>query len=288
MSPAPESPRRPSDLSIPPHTNSSLSITTILSRASRTPHDGPVGPFTADRRASSSFRRNFSGGPRPAPFQWQNMTSNEPGNLPSAEPGSDSMNTRARLQSALEAQRRRMEERRTDDWRAQSSLPRISRSAISGQRRQRLESSSQPDLATPISGPTTPEVRPATPSRLYISSPRLFISNDSSESESDTDDDTENKFPSSSITTFPRPPPPTVLTLQSSPRSQSLTSSLKRGDEDPSRNAYILSCRFCANLLTSRGMRARLVADARVHIWSTDHQPKYCSELPIKLIAVSN
>jgi len=267
MSPAPESPRRPSDFS---PSNPSLSITAILSRASRTPHDGPVGPFTADRRASSSFRRSFSGGPRLPPLQRQTVTSNEPGSLPSIEPGSDSMNTRTLLQSALEAQHRRMEERRMDHWRAQSSLPRISRTALSDQRRQRIESL-QPRVTSASSGPMTPEVRSATPSRRNISSPRIFISNDSSESESDTDDDPENKF---SITNFPRSPTPIASTPRSSPSSQSLTSALKQGDDDPSRNAYTLSCRFCANLLTSRGMRARLVADARVHIWSTDHLPK--------------
>jgi len=274
MSPAPSSPRAPNDFSPPALSNpSSLSINAILSRAPRTPHDGPVGPFTADRRASFSFRRSFSRGPRLPPFERQTVTLNEPGNLPSVEPGNDSMNTRTLLQSALEAQHRRMEERRMDHWRAQSSLPRISRTALSDQRRRRIVSL-QPELTTASSGPMTPEVRPATPSRRYVSSPRIFISNDSSESESDTDDDPENKFSSSSITNFPRSSPPTALTPQSSLSSQSLTSSLKQGDEDPSRNAYTLSCRFCANLLTSRGMRARLVADARVHIWSTDHRPK--------------
>lgn len=272
MSPAPDTSRRPGDfLSSQPSSLSqspSLSISTILSRVPRLSPDGRDTPFTADRRASS-YRRNFSGGPRPAPFQRQTVTLNEPGDPTSAEPASNAMSNRAAILSTLEAQRRRIEERRTDEWRAQFFIPRMS----PGQWRQRSESL-RPELPAPSDRPLTPEGRSGPTIRRYLSSPRPFLSNDSSESDSDSDEDPENKFSSGSMTNLRQTPPPTFLTPQSSPSSQYTSSSPKQNDDDPSRNAYTLSCRFCANLLTSRGMRARLVADARVHIWSTDHKPK--------------
>jgi FAM72 protein len=270
MSPAPDSTRRPGDfLSSRPSSLShspSLSISTILSRVPRPSPEGRDTPFTADRRASS-YRRNFSGGPRPAPFQRQTVTLNEPGTSP--EPANNAMSNRAAILSTLDAQRRRIEERRTNEWRAQSSLPRIYRNTPSGQWRE-----VQPERPAPSDRPINPQGRSGQTIRRYVSSPRPFLSNESSESDSDSEEDPENKFSSGSMTNLRRTPPPTFLTPQSSPSSQSTPSTPKQNDDDPSRNAYTLSCRFCANLLTERGMRARLVADARVHIWSTDHKPK--------------
>ena len=275
MSPDPDSTRRTGDFLPSQSSNSpSLSISTILSRVPRPSHDGRDTPFSADRRASS-YRRNFSGGPRPAPFQRQTVTLNEPSNS-TAGPDSNVMSNRTTVLSTLEAQRRRIEERRTENWRPQSSLPRfsISRNTPSGTWRQ-VRQDSLPGLTTASDRPINLEGGRSVPTvRRHLSSPRPFLSNESSESDSDSEDDPENKFSSGSMTNRRQTPPPTFLTPQSSPSSQSIPLTPKGNDDDSSRNAYTLSCRFCANLLTLRGMRARLVADARVHIWSTDHKPK--------------
>jgi hypothetical protein len=292
MSPAPETVRRPANPSA--STSPSLSISTILSRAPRAPNETPAGgPFTADRRATSSIRRNFSG-PRPAPFQRQTVMLSDPGSSPPAtappvlaREAGDAAPTTALLLSALETRRRRIEELRNRQQAIQTSLSSSSSSSsniattIAEQwRRQRDALTSLQSGFRPVSSTTrnnltpSPEIGPSTPPS-WPSPPRLFLGEESeSESDSDEDDDPEHKFPNS-MNDIRRTPPPTFLTPNASPSNQSTNSPSSQQDDDSSRNAYTLSCRFCANVLTKRGMRARLVADARVHIWSTDEQPKY-------------
>jgi hypothetical protein len=239
MSPAPETIRRQSNPSASP----SLSISTILSRPPRAPSDAP-GPFSADRRAG--IRRNFSGGPRPAPFSRSNPSAAQ--NRDTEDIGS----TQALLISALETRRRRIEELRN------GSSPTNIASSIAEQWRRRdsirARSSGSPELEPQTPIPRTP-------------SPRIF-ENDPSDSESE-DDDPDNKF-SSSMNEIRSTPPPTFITPNTSPET---TTTSPHAEDDSSRNAYTLSCKFCANVLTRRGMRARLVADARIHIWSTDEKP---------------
>lgn len=271
MSPAPETLRGPSNISTP--TPPSLSISTILSRAPRAPNDSPTGPFGADRRASNAIRHHFAGGPRPAPFQRQTVTLSD--NTPyRVDNESETNASRAILLSALEARRRRLEE-----FRGQSSQSNITTTIAEQWRRQRDALSSLQAgprrLPTNRANSTSPELGPITLPRHYASPPRLFIGDDSSDSEADDDDDDpDNKF-STSMNDIRRTPPPTFLTPNTSPSNQSTASPSSQSDDDSSRSAYTLSCKFCANVLTKRGMRARLVADARVHIWSTDEQPKY-------------
>ena len=273
MSPAPETVRQP------PNSSPSLSISTILSRAPRAPNESPAGLFSADRRATSSIRRNFSGGPRPAPFQRQIVTLNEPDS-------GESTPTRAFLLSALESRRRRIEGLRG----GQGGNSNITTTIAEQWRRQRDALSSLQygfragngnAAASPDSGPTTP------PQRHSSLPTRLFIGEESSDSETDDDDDPDNKF-SAPMNDARRTPPPTFLTPNTSPSTTSASPSNKQNDDDSSRNAYTLSCKFCANVLTQRGMRARLVADARVHIWSTDEQPAYQPQLRLLLTIVLN
>jgi hypothetical protein len=240
MSPAPETLGRPSNAS----SLSSLSISTILSRPPRTPLDSP-GPFSADRRVTSFIRRNFSGGPRPAPFRTTGTRETE-------ETGS----TQALLISALETRRRRIEELRNQS--AQTNIA----TTIADQWRRRQEGTS-PTLRE--GRPRSSSTGPTTPVNQTL---RLF-DNDSDDTDSD-DDDPDNKFSSTYIR---QTPPPTFLTPNTSPSTTA--TSPTTNDDESSRNAYTLSCKFCANVLTRRGMRARLVADARIHIWSTDEKPKY-------------
>lgn len=283
MSPAPETVRRPANSSA--SDSPSLSISTILSRAPRAPNESPAGtaPFTADRRATSSIRRNFSG-PRPAPFQRQTVTLSEPASTrvepaqeTSAVSAPESPPSTALLLSALESRRRRIEELRNRQ--ASLSASNIATTIAEQWRRQRDTLTSLQSGFRPVSSTTrnnltpSPEIGPSTPPQ-WPSPPRLFLGEESeSESDSDDDDDPDNKF-SSSMNDVRRTPPPTFLTPNASPSNQSMNSPSSQHDDDSSRNAYTLSCRFCANVLTKRGMRARLVADARVHIWSTDEQPK--------------
>jgi hypothetical protein len=258
MSPAPETVRRPSNNSGSPP---SLSISTILSRAPRTPNETP-GPFSADRRASTSIRRNFSGGPRPAPFAQRTSppTTTAVTSIASTNTqGNEEANsTRAMLISALESRRRRVEELRSqtniattiaDQWRRQ-------REEVISYRRGGTSNSPSPEISR---HPHPPAVSVA---------PRLLLDEDTSDSDSEDDND-DNKW---GINEPRRTPPPTFLTPNTSPSTHHTESPSQ--DDDSSRNAYILSCRYCANVLTKRGMRARLVADARVHIWSTDEQPR--------------
>jgi hypothetical protein len=282
MSPAPETLRRSPNPStstsstIYPSTNSptSISISTILSRAPRTVSstDATVGAFSADRRATTSIRRNFSysGGPRPPPFRRVTPTNiSAPSTSTVPEDGESGM-TRQLLISALEIRRRRIEE-----LRAQTN---VTNSIVDQWRRQRSEESTRNEeynsrrSMTPETVPSIPTSveRPETPVNQIRMPPALLFNDDSSDSESD-DEDPDNKFPSS-MNDIRQTPPPTFATPHSSP---SQTDSSQHHDDDSSRNAYTLTCRFCANLLTKRGMRARLVADARVHIWSTDEEPKY-------------
>jgi len=284
MSPAPETVRRPAN---PSASNSpSLSISTILSRAPRAPNESPAGgPFSADRRATSSIRRNFSG-PRPAPFQRHTVNLSEPTSAtrqsstaarePSPVPERDSPPSTALLLSALETRRRRIEELRNRQ--TSQTASNIATTIAEQWRRQRdtltsLQTGFQPVLSTSRNTLTpSPEIGPSTPPQ-WPSPPRLFLGEES-ESDSDSDDDDpDNKF-TTSMNDVRRTPPPTFLTPNGSPSNQSTNSPSSQQDDDSSRNAYTLSCRFCANVLTKRGMRARLVADARVHIWSTDEQPK--------------
>jgi FAM72 protein len=271
MSPAPETLRRPSNAANT--ATPSLSISTILSRAPRAPNDSPTGPFSADRRASNTIRHHFASGPRLAPFQRQTVTLSE-NNPHRVDNESETNASRAILLSALEARRRRLEE-----LRGQSSQTNITTTIAEQWRRQRDALASLQAgprrLATSRASSRSPEPGSITPPRQYTSPPRLFIGEDSSDSETDDDDDDpDNKF-SSSMNDIRRTPPPTFLTPNTSPSSQSTASPSSHNDDDSSRCAYTLSCKFCANVLTKRGMRARLVADARVHIWSTDEQPKY-------------
>ena len=267
MSPAPETVRQPSNPS------PSLSISTILSRAPQAPNESPAGaagPLSADRRATSSIRRNFSGGPRPAPFQRQTVTLNEPDS-------GESTPTRAFLLSALETRRRRIEGLRSGP----GGSPNIATTIAEQWRRQReaLSSLQYGFRANNGNAATSPDSGPTTPPQRFASPPtRLFIGEESSDSETDDDDDPDNKF-SAPMNDVRRTPPPTFLTPNTSPSTTTSSPSNKQNDDDSSRNAYTLSCKCCANVLTRRGMRARLVADARVHIWSTDEQPKYQSQL---------
>src|SRR6202035_3412387 len=146
MSADPETIRRPSNPSSSPP---SISISSILSRAPRTPDDSP-GPFSADRRATSSIRRNFSGGPRPAPFQRpaQSTAPNTATQNGQARTDDTSASTRAMLISALETRRRRIEE-----LREQSAQTNIATTIADQWRRQRDEISGIPGYrSTMVSG----------------------------------------------------------------------------------------------------------------------------------------
>jgi hypothetical protein len=277
MSPAPETLRRPSNPSSSPPP---ISISSILSRSPRIPDDSP-GPFSADRRASSSIRRNFSGGPRPAPFQRPSQstlsnTATQNGQQSRSDDTAAS-STRAMLISALETRRRRVEE-----LRGSTSRTNIATTIADQWRRQRDEHSG----GSSYRHGTFSGIRPSTPPH-QTSPPQLLFNDDTSDSDSEDDDDPDNKF-SSSMNDIRRTPPPTFATPNASPSNNvTATPSSPRQDEDSTRNAYTLTCKFCANVLTRRGMRARLVADSRVHIWSTDEQPRYF--LPQhELIVVSN
>jgi hypothetical protein len=174
------------------------------------------------------------------------------------------------LISALETRRRRIEERIVggessiattiaDQWRRRRDETRVlsfRRSGVDG------------DISGPDAG-------------IPISTLSGGFDHDISDSDSDDDDDDDpdNKFSSQSMNDIRRTPPPTFLTPNTSPSSTSTTQASP--DDDSSRNAYTLSCKFCANVLTRRGMRARLVADARIHIWSTDEKPAY---VPMKKV----
>jgi hypothetical protein len=275
MSPAPETVHRPSNPSSSPP---SISISSILSRAPRTPDDSP-GPFSADRRASSSIRHNFSGGPQPAPFQRpiQSTALNTATQNGQSRMDDSSASTQAMLISALETRQWRIQE-----LRGQSASTNIATTIADQWRRQRDEISRIPGYR---SG-TFSGIRPATPPS-QTSPPRLLFNEDTSDSDSEDDDDPDNKF-SSSMNDIRRTPPPTFATPNESPSNNITASpSSPRQDDESSRNAYTLTCKFCANALTKRGMRARLVADARVHIWSTDEQPRYPILRP-ELIVVSN
>ena len=267
MSPAPETVRRPPNSSLSP----SLPISTILSRALRVPNEFPAtggaGPFTADRRATSSIRRRFSGGPRPAPFQRQIVTLNERSNSGEWDQHG-ATSPPAYLLPALHTRRRRSEELR-------SGQSEIAATIAEQWRRQREAFSSLPYGFTLGSISPDPDARPITPPQRNSSPPtRLFIGDESSDSESDDDeDDSDNKF-AAPVNDALHTPSPTFITPNTSP-STTASPSNKQSQDESARNAYTLSCRFCANVLTQRGMRARLVADARVHIWSTDEQPEY-------------
>ena len=284
MSPAPETLRRSSNPSASNNNHNSqssntssptsISISTILSRAPRavSSNDATIGPFSADRRASASVRRNFSGGPRPSPFRRitpTNITSNSPSssaNTWTEEGDQTGLSTRQLFISQLEIRRRRL-----DELRAQTN---VASHIVEQWRRQRNEDFSTRSeeydsiLRRSISNEELPPPRPPRSSVNQTRPPSLLF-NDSSDSESD-DEDPDNKFPNS-MNGIRLTPPPTFATPHTSP---SQTDSPRQHDDDSSRNAYTLTCRFCANLLTQRGMRARLVADARVHIWSTDEEPK--------------
>jgi hypothetical protein len=257
MSPAPETVRRPLNSSSSP----AIPISSILSRALRASSEN----YALSRRSIGSLRegasprRNVSGGPRPAPFRRQSYSFNSIG-------ANDRHSTERVHRDAMDEglpQRDRVRTRSSnvttliaEEWRRQrDSLQAMTRFETTSRRR------------TP-----SPELTTESAWRNF-SPPRVFIGEDSSESESDDDDDADNKFPNS-MNELERTPSPTFLTPDTSPSRYSNASS-SPADEDCSRNAYTLSCRFCANILTKRGMRARLVADARVHIWSTDEQPKY-------------
>ena len=249
MSPAPETVRRPPSSNSGGSASPSLSISTILSRAPRTPNESP-GPFSADRRVSTGIRRNFSGGPRPAPFAQRTVPATATTSA-AAQGNEDTNSTRAMLISALETRRRRIEELRNqtniattiaDQWRRQ----RMDVVSYRGAR------STSPDIDRPVAATSV--------------APRLLL-DDTSDSDSEDDND-DNKW---GINEPRRTPPPTFLTPNTSTSTHMDTTSQ---DDDSSRNAYVLSCRYCANVLTPRGMRARLVADSRVHIWSTDEQPR--------------
>jgi len=267
MSPAPETVRPPfSD-------RPSISISTILSRAPRAGSELPTaGPFTADRRATSFIRRSFSGGP--GPFSARSLHTLE---VPLSEPNQrnnnevDSGSTRALLLSALESRRRRIEE-----LQSQSGQANVASTIAEQWRRQRETASTFHNPPRRISGASearlsaSPEIiGPRTPPRRLTTPPRLLFNDESSESESE--DDSDNKF--SNMNEARQTLSPTILIPNTSPSNHSMTSSPNHDDES-SRNAYTLSCRICANVLTKRGMRARLVADARVPIWSTDEPPR--------------
>jgi len=272
MSPAPETLRRsPNPSDSPP----SISISTILSRAPRAvSSEATLGPFSADRRATASIRRHVSGGPRPPPFRRITPTTvTNTSTINTANEDGDTGTTRQLLTSALESRRRRIEE-----LRAQTNVT----NTIAEQWR-RLQNEDL--LAGPQGNPrrwgaealrileSAPTERPrAAATQIITFSAGHLFNEDSSDSESDDDEDPDNKFPGS-MNDIRRTPPPTFITPNTSP-SNATDSPTNQPDDDSSRNAYTLSCRFCANVLTKRGMRARLVADARVHIWSTDEEPR--------------
>lgn len=292
MSPAPETLRRP--LNPSPSTSSppSISISTILSRAPRivsSDANSGIGSFSADRRASASIRRNFSGGPRPAPFRRVSlssipMTTTTSSTNPTLENETESGSTRALLLSALESRRRRIEELRAqanvastiaEQWRRHRSEEFPIRSQDRG-----IDRSSSSERLFGLAPPSriSPESF-TTPIRQNPNPPALLFNDDTSDTESEDDEDPDNKFPGS-MNDIRRTPPPTFITPHTSP-SQSTDSPTTQNDDDSSRNAYTLSCRYCANVLTKRGMRARLVADAGVHIWSTDEEPRYSVTIQI-------
>ena len=260
MSPAPETLRRPSNVFSPP----GISIASVLSRTPRAPNDSP-GPFSADRRAAS-IRRNFSGGPRPAPFPHSVRVVSV--GLPRTETDQEAITTQDQLITALESRRRRIEELRNQSgerdiattiarqWRGQEARP--------GQVQQSLRPALIPSSSETSNNGTTTPIRQTSP-------PLRVFSNEASDTDSE-DDDPDNKF-STWMHEIRTTPPPTFLTPNTSPSSRSELP--LNPDDESSRNAYTLSCKFCANVLTRRGMRARLVADARIHIWSTDEKPRY-------------
>ena len=193
---------------------------------------------------------------------------------------------RAFLLSALETRRRRIEELRGGQSGGGNSSN-IATTIAEQWRRQRDALSSLQYGFRATSGGASPDSGPTTPQRYSSPPTRLFIGEESSDSETDEDDDPDNKF-SASMNDVRRTPPPTFLTPNTSPSTSTASPSNKQNDDDSSRNAYTLSCKFCANVLTHRGMRARLVADARVHIWSTDEQPEYHPQLGLLLTIVLN
>jgi FAM72 protein len=264
MSPAPETVQRPQNSS----SSTSISISSILSRSLRAPSDSHV-----DRRGNGSeregapVRRYVSGGPRPAPFHRQMNTLHSIG-------GRYTRSTETLHQDGDEwlEQTDRVRPRQSnvtsliaDEWRWQRQS--LQTTAWTGTRTRTTSRQRTPSPVLATGSPRTP------PPLRDFGPPRVFIGGDSSESESEEDDDSDNKFPNP-INELGRTPSPTFLTPDTSPSTQSNIST-SPGDEESSRNLYTLSCRFCANVLTKRGMRARLVADARVHIWSTDEPPKY-------------
>ena len=269
MSPAPETLRRQ-----PNSSTSSLSISTILSRAPRIPNESPPpqGPFSADRRTSVSFRRSYSSGLRP-PNSFHRASQSALAGADRSGRGefdADGGLTRTLLLSALETRRRRIEglqlgRRAANNESAGPERWRRQLAALDS-----LAASHSSRLATQNDSGYDDEELERFPTPLPHGTHRGILNVESSESDSDEDDDPENKF-LTSMNNAPTTPPQTYLFQESSPTNQSSASSVN--DDDSSRNAYTLSCRFCANVLTRRGMRARLVADARVHIWSTDEQP---------------
>lgn len=225
-----------------------------MAGANRTAADETPGPFSADRRVSTSIRRNFSGGPRPAPFS-QRIQSTSPSPSSSTavttSQGDERNSAQAMLMSVLETRRR------IDELRGQSNIA----TTIADQWRRRHMEAMGSGSYRRISSPEMMNRGTASVA------PRLLL-DDTSDSDSEDDND-DNKWGMNEVR---RTPPPTFLTPNTSP---STSTEAPNQDDDSSRNAYTLSCRFCANVLTKRGMRARLVADARVHIWSTDEQPRY-------------
>jgi len=261
MSPAPETVRRNSTSS------SSLSISTILSRAPRISNESPPpGPFSADRRTSLSYRRreHLSDLRPPNPFYRVSQPALTSGDRSAQGEDAEGGLTRAMLLSALETRRRRIERLQMDP-RPQPESRSLPESegwtpSIPSTFQGTYDDREEERFPTPF--PRIPWRRPAH---------RGIVNVESSESDSDDDDDPENKI-ATSINVGPTTP--TRYQFQeSSPANQSTAPTVN--DDDSSRSAYTLSCRFCANVLTRRGMRARLVADARVHIWSTDEQPWY-------------
>jgi FAM72 protein len=253
MSPAPETVRQPSHFRSSEFVAGNRQTSEGQTRTDEVIWPPPLGDVRFSG-GSGGVRRNFSGGPRPAPFSQRihsstGITGASTGITTSQ--GEDANSARAMLLSALETRRRRIEE-----LRSQSNIA----TTIADQwRRQREEMASAGYRRTSS---------PAMMNRPDMSvAPRLSLE-ETSDSDSEDDND-DNKWGMNEVR---RTPPPTFLTPNTSP---STSTEAPNQDDDSSRNAYTLSCRFCANVLTKRGMRARLVADKRVHIWSTDEQPRY-------------
>jgi hypothetical protein len=249
MSPAPETVRRPSNARTP----ALLPAYLQMAGANRTAANETPGPFSADRRVNTGIRRNFSGGPRPAPFSQRIQSSGastSASTAVTASQGDERNSAQAMLMSVLEHRRS------VDELRGQSDIA----TTIADQWRRQRETMGSGNYRR-ISSPEMMNRGTASVA------PRLLL-DDTSDSESEDEND-DNKWGMNEVR---RTPPPTFLTPNTSP---STSTEAPNQDDDSSRNAYTLSCRFCANVLTKRGMRARLVADARVHIWSTDEHPRY-------------